>query len=158
MAETILTGTSLRPGTPHRLGHDFFGEEVTNTGSLMEMINPLATTASSHSRGRHVLGGVGTADLVVRPAVGRLAFEGLALYPNPRPVLGDEQRPLNGNPGGAYLSSFPRCPGAAARSAASISRRLRPTHLGLRLGNRSGSTDYGRARCRHGDMGPIVPS
>jgi hypothetical protein len=46
-------------------------------------------------------GGIGAANLVVRPALGRLSFEGHAIYPNGVVYYGDELAPTNGVAGGA---------------------------------------------------------
>src|SRR5262245_35393896 len=110
-AETILTGTnSCDPVRRTAWGTIIVGEEDT-TGWLIEIINPLATTNVTFNRGAGTFsGGVGAGNLAVRPALGRLAFEGLALYPNGVLYYGDENRPLNGTPGGAYFKFVPAAP------------------------------------------------
>jgi hypothetical protein len=162
MAETILTGTSsCDPVRRTAWGTIVFGEEVTNTGWLMEMINPLATTGVLFNRVAGTFsGGVGAANLVVRPAVGRLAFEGLALYPNGVLYYGDEQRPLNGNPGGAYFKFVPAMPWSGGQiSSLDQSPLAAGAVYGLRLGKRSGNTDYGQGtNTGMGTWVPIVPS
>src|SRR5262249_54325202 len=82
--ETILMSrSSCAPVRRTAWGTIIVGEEVGNTGWLIELINPLATTNVTFNRALGTFsGGVGAANLTVRTAVGRLAFEGLALYPN----------------------------------------------------------------------------
>jgi hypothetical protein len=146
-AETIMTGTeSCDPVRRTAWGTILFGEEVGNTGWLIELINPLNTTGVLFNRGTGTFsGGTGATNLAVRPAVGRLAFEGLALYPNGVLYYGDENRPLNGNPGGAYFKFIPTTPASGA-----IITSLQQSPLvsgkvyGLRLGKRSNNTDFGQ--------------
>ena len=52
-------------------------------------------------------GGTGAANVASRRAVGRLSFEGIALYPNGVMYYGDEHRPASGTPGGAYFKFVP---------------------------------------------------
>src|SRR5262245_14228670 len=109
LAETIVTGTdACDPVKRTAWGTIVFGEEVDNAGWLIELINPLITTGVQFNRGAGTFtGGMGASNLAVRPAVGRLAFEGLALYPNGVLYYGDESRPSMGNPGGAYFKFIP---------------------------------------------------
>jgi hypothetical protein len=55
-------------------------------------------------------GGTGAANVASRRALGRLSFEGLALYPNGVLYYGDENRPNVGSPGGAYFKFIPTTP------------------------------------------------
>ena len=87
-------------------GTIIFGEEDT-TGWLLELINPLATTGVMFNRTTGALTGANAANVTTRPAVGRLAFEGLALLPNGVLYYGDENRPSTGNPGGEYSETMP---------------------------------------------------
>src|SRR5262245_34856054 len=109
--ETILTGTdSCDPVRRTAWGTIVVGEE-SDPGWLIELINPLVTTNVLFDRSSGTFaGGVGASNLAVRPAVGRLAFEGLALYPNGVLYYGDENRPLDGKPGGAYFKFIPSSP------------------------------------------------
>jgi Alkaline phosphatase PhoX len=146
-AETILTGTSsCDPVKRTAWGTVVFGEEVGNTGWLLEIIDPLNTTGVVFNRGTGILsGGVGTANIAVRPAVGRLAFEGLALYPSGLMYYGDENRPATGTAGGAYFKFIPTVPWSGTPiTNLSQSPLVSGTVYGLRLGRRSGNTDFGQ--------------
>jgi len=146
--ETILTGTTSCDPT-HRTpwGTIIVGEEVTD-GNVIEIINPLATTNVIFNRVTGATsGGIGAANAVTRPAVGRLAFEGIALYPNGVMYYGDENRPLNGTAGGAYFKFIPTVPwlGGAPITSLAQSPLASGKVFGLRLGKRSGNTDFGQA-------------
>jgi len=145
--ETIMTGTSsCDPVRRSAWGTIVFGEENGTSGWLIELINPLQTTGVSFNRGAGTFsGGVGAGNLVVRPAVGRTSFEGLALYPNGVMYYGDENRPGTGTPGGAYFKYIPNSPWPGGTiSDLSQSPLTSGKVYGLRLGKRSGNTDYGQ--------------
>src|SRR5262249_23063937 len=127
-------------------GTIIFGEEVGNTGWLMELMNPLSTTGVSFNRGTGTFsGGVGSTNLAVRPAVGRLAFEGLALLPNGVLYYGDENRPATGTAGGAYFKFIPTAPWTGSPvTNLNQSPLAAGAVYGLRLGKRSGTADYGQ--------------
>jgi len=97
LVETILTGTTAcDPAHRTPWGTIIVGEEAVD-GNLIEIINPLQTTNVLFNRVTGTSsGGIGAANVITRPAVGRLAFEGIALYPNGVMYYGDENRPLNG--------------------------------------------------------------
>ena len=162
MVETILTGMSAcDPARRTAWGTIIVGEEVNTTGWLLEIINPLTTTGVLFNRAAGTFsGGVGTTNVTTRPAVGRLAFEGLALYPNGVLYYGDERRPLNGAPGGAYYKFIPATPW---RSGVITNLDQSPLAAGkvygLRLGKRNGNTDYGQGtNTGLGTWVPIEPS
>src|SRR4029450_8090737 len=91
-------------------GTIIFGEE-TGTGQLYELINPLDTTNVSLNRATGVFsGGTSPQNIVRRGSFGQLAFEGFGLLPNGVMYYGDEQRPANGTPGGAYVKFIPATP------------------------------------------------
>src|SRR5262249_53684038 len=116
--QTILTGlTSCDPVKRTAWGTIIFGEEASPTtspatpgGNLLEVINPLGTTGVPFARGGGLLSGADAANFVPRPAVGRLAFEGLALLPNGVLYYGDELRPSATAAGGAYFKFIPTTP------------------------------------------------
>ena len=92
-------------------------------------------------------GGVGAGHFAARPALGRLSFEGFALYPSGLVYFGDEQRPGNGTPGGAYFKFVPASPralGVGPITALDQSPLASGALYGLRVGRRSGFTDYGQ--------------
>ena len=147
--ETILTGTSsCDPIRRTAWGTIIVGEEVgpPNAGWLLEIINPLQTTNVLFNRITGVLSGADAGNVATRPAVGRLAFEGLALYPNGVMYYGDENRPSNGTPGGAYFKFIPGVPWPGGPPITNLNQSplLSGAVFGLRLGKRSGNTDYGQ--------------
>ncbi len=159
-AETILTGTdSCDPVRRTAWGTIVIGEETTN-GWLLEIMNPLHTTNVFFDRGTGGLSGADAGNVAVRPAVGRLAFEGLALYPNGVMYYGDENRPLNGTPGGAYFKFIPATPWIGVPVTNLTQSPLAAGAIyGLRLGKRSGHTDYGQgSNTGLGTWVPITPS
>jgi hypothetical protein len=93
------------------MGSILFGEEAGGGpagGRLYELIDPLHTTGVSLDRGTGTFsGGSGAANLTARPALGRLSFEGLAIYPSGVTYFGDENRPAQGVGGGAYFKFIP---------------------------------------------------
>src|SRR5690349_18114673 len=75
---------------------------------MYELINPLATTGVTLDRASGTFsGGIGAQNLVVRTALGRLSFEGLAVYDSGVVYYGDELRPGGGNPGGSIFKFVP---------------------------------------------------
>jgi hypothetical protein len=145
LVETILSGTSS--GDPVRRtawGTILFGEENGTDGWVLEIADPLHTTNVVFNRAA----GTSTdpAHVATRPALGRLSFEGIALYPSGVMYYGDENRPLNGTPGGAYFKFIPTSPWTGGTiSDLSQSPLTVGAIYGLRLGKRSGNTDYGQA-------------
>lgn len=120
------------------------GEEAGSSGWLLEILNPLTTTGVTFDRGTG--DSSDPAHVVARSAVGRLSFEGIGLYPNGVMYYGDENRPFQGIAGGAYFKFIPANPwtGGAPITDLSQSPLASGTVYGLRLGKRSGNTDYGQ--------------
>jgi secreted PhoX family phosphatase len=147
LVETILTGTSsCDPAHVTPWGTVVFAEEAGNTGTLLEIIDPLNTTGVTYDRATHTLGGADAGNVAVRPAVGHLSFEGVAVYPGGVLYYGDENRPATGTAGGAYFKFIPASPwdGDGPISDLSESPLTAGSVYGLRLGKRSGNTDYGQ--------------
>jgi secreted PhoX family phosphatase len=151
--ELIVTGTSeCDPVRRTPWGTIVFGEEAgggPRGGRIYELVDPLHTTGVTLDRATGTFSdGTGAANLAARPALGRLSFEGLAIYPNGVTYYGDENRPAEGVPGGAYFKFIPatlRNPGAGAISSLADSPYAAPGAIyGLRLGRREGGTDYGQ--------------
>jgi hypothetical protein len=151
--EVIVTGTSdCDPVRRTPWGTILFGEEAgggPEGGRMYELVDPLHTTGVTLDRATGTFsGGSGAANLTARPALGRLSFEGLAIYPNGVTYYGDENRPAQGVPGGAYFKFIPatlRDPAAAAITTLADSPYATPGSIyGLRLGRREGGTDYGQ--------------
>jgi secreted PhoX family phosphatase len=110
-----------------------------------ELIDPLHTTGVTYNRTTGTFTGAGAANIVRRESLGRLSFEGVAVLPNGVTYYGDENRPATGAPGGAYFKFVPTTPWNGDRvSALSQSPFASGAVYGLRLGARSGNTDYGQ--------------
>ena len=98
---TMVTGTtSCDPVRATPWGTILFGEEAgggPNGGRMYELIDPLNTTGVTLDRATGTFsGGTGAGNLVARPALGRLSFEGLAIYSSGVTYFGDELRPAGG--------------------------------------------------------------
>jgi secreted PhoX family phosphatase len=165
--QTILTGTTAcDPARRTPWGTILFGEEAgggPNGGRLYELIHPLATTGVTLDRATGAFsGGVGAQNLTARPAIGRLSFEGQAIYASGVLYFGDEQRPNNGTPGGAYFKFVPTAPRAAGAppiTSLDQSPLVAGSIYGLRVGKRAGATDYGQGtQLGFGVWVPIPPA
>lgn len=149
---TIVTGTSsCDPVRRTPWGTILFGEEAgggPDGGAIYELSDPVTTTGVTLDRATGTFfGGTGSENLVARPALGRLSFEGLAMYANGLVYYGDENRPATGTPGGAYFKFIPtQSLAAGVKRIASLddSPLVSGSIYGLRLGLRSGNTDYGQ--------------
>jgi secreted PhoX family phosphatase len=86
------------------------------------------------------------AHIVARYALGQLAFEGVVTLPDGTTYYGDERRPLNGAAGGGIFKFVPT--NAFAGGPAITNLADSPLAAGsvsvMRLGIRSGFTDYGQ--------------
>ncbi len=145
--DTILTGTSsCDPAHATPWGTVVFGEEAGSSGTLFEIMDPLHTTGVVYDRNAGTFRGADAANVTERPAVGHLSFEGVAVYPNGIVYYGDENRPAKGVAGGAYFKFVPSVPwtGGAPISNLDQSPLASGSVLGLRLGTRSGNTDFGQ--------------
>lgn len=150
LVETILTGMiSCDPVRRTPWGTIIVGEESGADGWLLELIDPLGTSNVLFDRGNGTfMGGVGAGNFAARPAVGRLSWEGIALYPNGVMYYGDENRPSNGTAGGAYFKFIPATPWAGGAPIVNLadSPLTAGNVYGLRLGKRGAApgTDFGQ--------------
>jgi len=146
--ETMLTGTdSCDPVRRTAWGTVIVAEEAGSSGWMLEIANPLETTGVSFDRSTGtVSGGIGAENVVTRPAVGRTSFEGVAVYDSGVLYYGDENRPSQGTPGGAYFKFVPSHPwmGGPPIMDLAESPLAEGAVYGLRVGKRSGNTDYGQ--------------
>lgn len=145
--ETILSGTrSCDPAHTTPWGTVLIAEEAGNSGSVLEIIDPLNTTEVLYDRVNGTFSGVDAGNVALRPAVGHLSFEGVAIYPNGVMYYGDENRPFEGTAGGAYFKFIPDTlwNGGAPIDSLDQSPLVHGRVYGLRLGLRSGGTDYGQ--------------
>jgi secreted PhoX family phosphatase len=148
-AETILTGTSSCDGVRRtNWGTVLFSEEAgggPTGGRVYELQDPLNTTGVLLDRTTGIFsGGVGAENFAVRPALGRLSYEGFALYSSGLVYYGDENRPSQGVAGGAYFKFIPTNPAGQGGRGLEDSPLVSGSIYGLRLGLRSGATDYGQ--------------
>jgi Alkaline phosphatase PhoX len=160
--QTILTGTtSCDPVRRTPWGTIIFGEETAN-GQLIELIDPVNTTGVQYSRTTGVFsGGTNPQNLARRTALGQLAFEGLGLLPNGVLFYGDELRPANGTPGGAYFKFVPATPwtgGPAITNLAQspfVAGSVQALRIGRRVESGNGAIDYGQGN--NSGQGSWVP-
>jgi len=144
--ETILTGTlSCDPVQTTAWGTVIVGEEAGNTGAVLELIDPLHTTGVVYDRTTHALTGTDASKVAVRTAIGFTSFEGVVAYPNGVMYYGDENRPSVGTAGGAYFKYIPDVLWAGGKiTSLEQSPLVSGQVYGLRVGLRSGATDYGQ--------------
>lgn len=138
--------TSCDPVRPTAWGTIIFGEENGTNGRMFELLDPLTTTGVTVSGSGAATTTSDPAHVSFLPALGQLSFEGIALYPNGVMYFGDENRPTNGNPGGAYFKFIPSTPwsGGAPITNLANSPLTAGNIFGMRVGKRSGNTDYGQ--------------
>ncbi len=147
--ETIVSGTDeCDPAHLTPWGTILFGEEAGSSGHVYELMDPINTTGVTLDRDTGTFsGGVGAENIVERPALGNLSFEGIGIYANGVLYYGDENRPSKGTPGGAYFKFVPdtlRDMNAGPITSLDQSPLTSGTVFGLRLGLRSDGTDYGQ--------------
>jgi len=157
-AQTILTGITNCDGIRMTPWHTILFSEETSNGRAYELIDPVGVTGVHLDRSTGVFsggtgdcaGGTGECHFAVRSALGRLAFEGFAVYPNGVVYYGDENRPANGTQGGAYFKFIPDSlwTGGPPISTLAASPFVSGDVFGLRLGKRvdsgSGAIDFGQ--------------
>src|SRR5262245_29786436 len=133
------------------------GEEVGNTGRFYEILDPLNTHDVQINR---VTGSTSDpSHIVVRQALGQLAFEGIVLLPDGTTYYGDERRPANGASAGGIFKFVPSTPRTSTGPITSLSQS--PLTAGsvfvMRLGVRSGPVDYGQGSNTGGGRWVLVP-
>ena len=141
-----IVSSGLKSCDPVRItawGTIVFGEEAGTHGRVFEVIDPLNTTDVVVS-GSDDATTTSSPNVVFRPALGLVSFEGLALYPNGVVYYGDENRPGNGNGGGAYFKFIPSTlwTGVGDISDLAESPLASGSVYGMRVGVHG--TDYGQ--------------
>ena len=146
--DTIVTGTvECDPVRRTAWGTVIFGEEDGTDGHLYELIDPLHTTGVTLDRTTGTFsGGTNPQNLVRRESLGRLSFEGFGLLPNGVFYYGDELRPSSGKNGGTYYKFVPTTPFTGNNAITSLSQSpfVSGSVSALKIGHRSGNTDWGQ--------------
>jgi uncharacterized protein DUF839 len=145
VSNMVFGMTSCDPAHRTDWGTIVVGEEAGTAGRMWEILDPLNVNGVTVDRA------AGTssdpAHVVARTALGRLSFEGIVLLPDGTTYYGDELRPSNGKPGGGiykFVPATPRAAGAGPLASLDQSPLAAGSVYVLRLGLRSGGTDYGQ--------------
>src|SRR5262247_2098248 len=118
-------------------------EEAGPVGRLWEILDPL------NVNGVTVIRAAGTSSdpdhVVARMALGQLSFEGIVLLADGTTYYGDELRPADGKPGGGIYKFVPAQPhsGGPINNLSQSPLSAGSVYV-LRLGLRSGGTDFGQ--------------
>jgi secreted PhoX family phosphatase len=146
--ETIIASglTSCDPVRATPWGTITVGEENGANGRTFEILDPLATTGVTVSGSGATTTTSDPTHVAYRPALGQLAFEGTAFLPNGVMYSTDENRPGNGNPGGAIFKFVPATLWTGTASIVNLDQSplVAGSLYGLRVGRRSSNTDYGQ--------------
>jgi len=146
--ETIIASglTSCDPVRITPWGTITVGEENGTNGRTFEILDPLKTSGVNVSGAGAATTTSDPTHVAYRPALGQLSFEGTAFLPNGVMYSQDENRPGNGNPGGAIFKFVPATlwTGTAPIVNLDQSPLVAGSLYGFRAGRRSGNTDYGQ--------------
>lgn len=156
VATTIATGTAdCDPTRRTPWGTVLFGEEAgggPDGGRIYELIDPLHTTGVTLDRSTGTFsGGTGAGNLVARSALGRAAFEGLAILPDGTTYTDPDdssQGPKDGRPGNSFYKFIPDnpvTPGDPPITDLADSPYASGQVFGLRISG-TGTTGYGQGR------------
>ncbi len=105
--ETLLRGTIACDGIRRTPWQTIVATEEVDDGWAIEIYDPLGTDEVAFNRATGVATGTDAANVVVRPALGRFAFEGLDILPDGTVYAGDEQAPAGGAKGGGMFKFTP---------------------------------------------------
>jgi len=124
------------------------GEENGTAGRTFEILDPLTTTGVTVSGSGASTTTSDPTHVAYRLALGQVSFEGTAFLPNGVMYSQDENRPGNGNPGGAIFKFVPSTlwTGTAPIVNLDQSPLTAGSLYGFRAGKRSGAnpSDYGQ--------------
>jgi hypothetical protein len=147
---TILRGLkAVDPVRRTPWGTILVAEESGADGRAYEILDPIGTTEARVLD--RVTGLTDHPRVVQRPALGSFSWEGIAVLEDGTLYAGDEQRPGSGLPGGAlykFVPEHPWNPAAGPLVNLTASPLRSGTLYALRLGLRSGATDYGQGNER----------
>ena len=121
------------------------GEESGADGRLYEILDPMHTTEANVLD--RTAGTTDHVNVAQRPALGSRSWEGIVILPNGTVYMGDELRPATGAAGGSIAKFVPSAAwttGSAPIADLSQSPLVSGSVYVLRLGARSGGTDYGQ--------------
>jgi hypothetical protein len=147
-AETILNGfPSCDPVRRTDWGTILFGNENGTDGHLVELIDPLHTSNAVWHDDTATITGADAGHFVVRRNLGRLSYEGLAVYRTGLTYYSEDRTPASGGPGGAILKFVPDHPhllSAPPITALSQSPLASGNLYGLQIGATGGDTNNGQ--------------
>jgi hypothetical protein len=145
VSDMVFGMTSCDPAHRTPWGTVIVGEEAGTAGRVWEILDPLNVNGVTVDRA------AGTssdpAHVVARTALGQLSFEGIVQLPDGTTYYGDELRPASGKPGGGIYKFVPavkRAAGAGPIASLDQSPLAAGSVYVLRLGLRSGGTDFGQ--------------
>ena len=112
--ETILTGTNGCDGIRRTPWGTILATEERADGWALEIYKPLQTTGASFDRATGAVtdtsGADESANVVTRPALGRFAWEGIAVFEDGSLYAGDELGPSGRRNGGTMFKYVPQTP------------------------------------------------
>jgi len=120
-------------------------EESGEDGRAYEILDPMYTTEANVID--RATGMTDNLYVAQRPALGSRSWEGIVVLPDGTVYMGDELRPSRGTAGGAIYKFVPSThwiPGSMPVLDLSQSPLVSGAVYALRLGARSGGTDYGQ--------------
>ncbi len=147
--ETIVKGiSSCDPIRRTPWGSIVVMEEAGPTGGVYEIMDPMSLSGANPVVITDRAAGTSTDSRVVkRKAIGNLSFEGQVITENGVMYFGDEKRPGNGKAGGGiykFIPTNPYNPSMGVITNPNLSPFVSGKNYGMRLGTRSGNTDYGQ--------------